>query len=505
MIVLVALGIRLGPVIWSGTLRGVLQLQLLLQEDDGVYFSGAQHLYAGDLPYRDFLFLHPPGMLVLLVPFAGLSDLLTDSWSLAAARLLFVAIGVANTLLVARLLRPFGVVAIVAGAGLYAVWSGSALVERTVLLEPLLNLSVLLVLWLFSRESLNLRRVGLAGALLGSAAAFKIWAGPEVLAVTAWLLLARGWRAAGAWLGGASAAFLLWAGPFFALAPSQMYHQVILDQLQRPAGGVGLALRLRHSVGLDGIPEISERLPPWAFVAAGGLVAAAILIAVWRADPLVRLWALLLTVQAAELVRSPVFFPYYPAFIAPTLCLLVGFSVARAAAALRVPLRRVAFASGFVLFALLAISTVRMPVGQSFPNERASRFASDHRCMWADNPLPLILADANLRQIEAGCELWVDPHGHVVDLTRGSDEGKPVFLRAPTLAPYQAGVRRQLRHSDAALILSTERQPLLAEAEGWDRRTERLFRDRFRPVGREGEYVFWVAASHEQSTGGLHK
>ncbi len=498
MIVLMGLGIRLGPLVWNEGLRGVVAY------DDAVYFSGAQHLVAGDLPYRDFLFLHPPGMLVLLVPFAELSHLVTDSWSLAGAKLFLVAIGVANTVLVARLLRPFGIVAIVAGAGLYAVWSGPALVERTVFLEPVLNLSLLLVLWLFSRNGLTMRVIALAGALLGSAAAFKVWAGPEVLALGGWLLLARGWRGAGAWLATASTAFLIWVGTFFALAPSQMYDQVILDQLQRPASGVGLAARLRLFVGLDGLPQISHRLPDWTFIAAGALVAAAIVVAVWRADPLVRLWALLLTVQVAELLASPIYFSTYTAFAAPTLCLLLGFTVARAAAAVRVPLRRVAFAFGFVLLAVLAISSVRLGAALSFPNEAASRFASVHRCVWAGDPEVLILANANLRQIDAGCEQWVDPYGQVLDLLRNSKPG-PVWLRAPRLAAYQAGVRSQLRHSDAALVDGTPKQEGWAKLQGWNSRTARLFRDRFSLVRREGGFGFWVAAGRDRDTFGPRK
>jgi alpha-1,2-mannosyltransferase len=460
--------------------------------DDAVYFSGAQHLIAGDLPYRDFLFLHPPGILVLLAPFAELSRVMTDSWSFAAAKLFFVAIGVANTVLVARLLRPYGIVAIVAGAGLYAVWSAPAFVERTVYLEPLLNLVLLLVLWLLSRDGVTLRWIALAGALLGSATAIKVWAGPEVLAVAGWLLLVRGWRAAGAWVGGASAAFLLWVGPFFALAPAQMYDQVILDQLQRPAEGFGRVEFVRYFAGLEGLPQISQRLPEWAFVAAAAPVAAAIVVAVWHAEPRVRLWALLLTVQVAELLAFQIHFATYTAFVAPTLCLLVGFTVARAAIALQVPLRRAAFAAGFVILAVLAMSSVRLAAKQlSFPHNVASRFATLHRCVWAREPAILILADANLRQIEGGCEQWVDPYGQILDRLRNSERGAP-FDSAPRLAAYQAEVRGQLRHSDAALVYGTPNQQGLAKLQGWNRGTARLFKDRFRPHRREGELVFWV-------------
>ena len=38
--------------------------------DDGVYYSAATALVHGQLPYRDFLLLQPPGIAVLLAPFA---------------------------------------------------------------------------------------------------------------------------------------------------------------------------------------------------------------------------------------------------------------------------------------------------------------------------------------------------------------------------------------------------------------------------------------------------
>ncbi len=43
--------------------------------DDGVYYAGAAALLSGRMPYEEFVFLHPPGILVLLLPFAELGRL----------------------------------------------------------------------------------------------------------------------------------------------------------------------------------------------------------------------------------------------------------------------------------------------------------------------------------------------------------------------------------------------------------------------------------------------
>lgn len=72
--------------------------------DEGVYFSAASMLLEGVLPYRDFVFVHPPGIVVFLA--------LTSAWThsflgvdgaFALSRWIAAAIGAVNVLLVARL------------------------------------------------------------------------------------------------------------------------------------------------------------------------------------------------------------------------------------------------------------------------------------------------------------------------------------------------------------------------------------------------------------------
>src|SRR5919112_759301 len=69
--------------------------------DDGVYYAGAAALVSGRMPYRDFLFLHPPGILLALSPFAALGAVTSDSVGLAVARVAFWGIGALNAGLVA--------------------------------------------------------------------------------------------------------------------------------------------------------------------------------------------------------------------------------------------------------------------------------------------------------------------------------------------------------------------------------------------------------------------
>src|SRR5262245_8156276 len=99
---LFALLVRLGPPVVIGGIRGIYHY------DDGVYFSAAQHLIAGVLPYRDFVFVHPPGVILLLAPFAALARLIGDNWAFVFARVLITLIGSTSAALVAVLLRRYG-------------------------------------------------------------------------------------------------------------------------------------------------------------------------------------------------------------------------------------------------------------------------------------------------------------------------------------------------------------------------------------------------------------
>src|SRR3954452_3278060 len=71
-IALLAFAARLLPTLHGGGVGGISDY------DEGVYFGGAQALTAGRLPYRDFVLLHPPGIILLLTPFAMLARVVTD-------------------------------------------------------------------------------------------------------------------------------------------------------------------------------------------------------------------------------------------------------------------------------------------------------------------------------------------------------------------------------------------------------------------------------------------
>ena len=76
----VAFTARLLPVVRGGGLTGIIDY------DDGVHFAAAIGLVHGQLPYRDFLLLHPPGIVLVLSPFAGLALVIGEPMAFGGAR-----------------------------------------------------------------------------------------------------------------------------------------------------------------------------------------------------------------------------------------------------------------------------------------------------------------------------------------------------------------------------------------------------------------------------------
>lgn len=81
--------VRLGSVLRGGGLFGRIGY------DGSVYYAAASALARGLLPYRDFLLLHPPGIALLLLPFAALGRLVGDAGGYALARLAWFGLGAA--------------------------------------------------------------------------------------------------------------------------------------------------------------------------------------------------------------------------------------------------------------------------------------------------------------------------------------------------------------------------------------------------------------------------
>ena len=254
-----AFAIRAIPVLTGGGLQG------LHGYDDGVYFGGATALVHGALPYRDFLLLHPPGMVLGLSPFAMLGTLTGDPAAFAVARVSIMVLGAVNAVLVALVAGRYNRLAGFIAGALYAVWSTASNVERTTDLHGPQNTLLLLGLLALARSGrIDPRRAALSGVFLGLAVTVQLWQAVSVVVIVWWVLVrgrGDGWvrlRPAAAYLAGAGIAIGFVCLPFFIAAPEAMIRYLILDQIGRPSVGVDAIDRLRV---LEGFAQ-SAQMPP---------------------------------------------------------------------------------------------------------------------------------------------------------------------------------------------------------------------------------------------------
>ena len=432
-IALLAFVARLLPTLHGGGLGGYDDY------DDGVYFAGSQALIAGRLPYRDFVLLHPPGILLVLSPLAALARLLSDHRAFELARLAFMALGSLNAVLtaaVARRSRLGGPVAAVVAGLLYAVWFPAIEAESTTMLEPLNTLGLLVALLLLYLRPPGAGREFLAGAALGAAAAVKVWGVAPLVVVLLWeLALRRPGSAARVALGAASA-FTVICLPFFLAAPGAMARMVVADQLRRGEVNGAVLDRLSGILGVSPF-QSGARPPGWLLLAAmavmGALVVAGAVID--RAWLLTALLAALVTV----LLQAPAFFDHYAAIAAAPLLILAGAgSAALAAPAVRhlrvrspvspwgrVPV--VAVAVTVVPVTVFACVVVGLHRGSALPGARLRQAAASSRCVTADSPVVLIQMDVLSRDLERGCRVWIDVTGLTYDtLAAWRPNGEPL-------------------------------------------------------------------------------
>lgn len=284
VVVLGAWGLRAAPLLDAGGAFGYP-----VDYDEGVYFAAASLPWRGVWPYRDFTFVHPPGVVLAWAPAALLGLLWDAGVGFAASRHLSVLLGAVNVLLVARLAgRSWGPAAGLVAALVYATYPELVIAERSPLLEPLLNVVALGVMNVWVGSARERPRWAWAGVLCGLAVAVKVIGG---LWGAAALVAHPPRRSARALVGlvlVAAATVALVVGPFVALAPEGFVEQVLLFQLSRPPDGeqsavarlwemlhsrraVGVVLAL-VGLGVAGWRTVAGRAQPVERMAAVGYV-----------------------------------------------------------------------------------------------------------------------------------------------------------------------------------------------------------------------------------------
>jgi alpha-1,2-mannosyltransferase len=347
-----------------------------VEYDDGIYLGTAMRLLHGALPYRDYAFVQPPGIVAIAFPAALAGSLTSQATGLAVARVASMLASTASVALAGRLVRHRG--ALVAGvtSGLLAVYPADVLAARTLLLEPWMNLFVLLAATAAFREGrlASPRRLAWAGVALGCGVAIKYWAAIPALVLLAACLIERPQEAAGALpdlvrpahpvhlvrrrvvavAGGTAAGFAVLVGPFFAAAPAAFVRETVLEQMSRVGQNTPLSLRLAHLTGLVDVLGRNGKVAnsgnaTYSLFAIGAYASTHIVAVGW---PAFAAAALALIVLAAGYLRAPrqrsplewfalatgvlaagailsysAFFYHYPDFPAPWLAIAAGAAV----------------------------------------------------------------------------------------------------------------------------------------------------------------------------------
>jgi len=352
-----ALILRLWMITRNGYFNGITEY------DDGVYLGGSVRLLQGALPYHDFAFVQPPGILLLMAPVALLTKATTTAAAMTVARILTVLASTACIPLAGNLVRYRGVLVTVVTCGILAIYPDDVATAHTVLLEPWMNLLCLLAAnAAFYRGRLaRPGRLAWAGVALGFAAAVKFWAAVPAGVLLVLILLARdqsGARPVRArrtkfYLAGLAAGLIIPVAPFALTAPGAFVRSTLLDQATRAGSYVPVSLRLAHLTGLIDFLNRQGRFSLHAGIhslfAGGGAATtgiasagwlpfgfAAVLVVViavgytWDPNRPSQLeWFALATAALASLaiLGYSAFFYHYPAFPGPWIALTAGGAV----------------------------------------------------------------------------------------------------------------------------------------------------------------------------------
>jgi alpha-1,2-mannosyltransferase len=437
----VAIGLRLFNLLRPGYLTGVTEY------DDGVYLGGSLRLIEGQLPYKDFAFIQPPGIVLLMTPVALVAKIFTTVKGLALARVLTVVASAACVPLAGNLVRYRGTVVTVVTCGVLAVYPGDVTAAHTLLLEPWMNLVCLLAINAAFRRGHLARpgRLAWAGLALGFACSIKFWAAAPAAVLLVICLLHQKDRArrVRAYLLTLAVGFVAPVLPFFASAPMTFIRSTITDQVVREGTPVSIGVRLANLTGLidiidkhgrvslnagaqslysagalAGLGRVSLGWLPWGAAAVlGGAIAAGY---IWQSRRLSELeWLSLATAVlavGAVLVYSA-FFYHYPDFPAPWLALSLGG--ASGALAGHLAWRKIVVGAVAVVLTGVALLQVR----ETFPLQQSTAEGMAHlippgSCLVTDQASLAIAAD-RFAGPPPGCPDIVDSLASTLVLSNG--------------------------------------------------------------------------------------
>ena len=331
--------LSLGLSLWQLTKPGFFSFS-----DSGVYLAASIHLIYRSVPYQDFVFVQPPGIMLIMSPVAIISRIFGSHDGFVVARVLSALVTALNATLLAWLVRHRGRAAMLIAGGGLALLPVASFVSTGVILEPYLIFFVLLgSLTVFpyerARTELSTRRLKSAGLFFGLAALVKLWAFFPFLALV--ICLAPRYRLRVLYMiRSAVVWFVALCLPFYVLAGNKFISQVFVEQLTRRAnvtndgGVIGRLITMTGFSNTSLAPSATEVII--AFAALAAIVALAFTRRA-RQSTVDNYLLVAALVSVGGLLIGPDSYTYYGYFTAPFLLGLLGVSLGR----LSVPIRRV--------------------------------------------------------------------------------------------------------------------------------------------------------------------
>ena len=429
--------------------------------DDGVFFASALRLADGVLPYRDFYFVQPPGLTLLLAPAALLAKVVGTPWGMAIGRILTLLASSACVVLGGLLVRHRGLLAVIMTSGLLAVYPASVTDSHTIFVETWVTLFCLAgAVIVFDRDRLaGGTRLLWGGVTFGFAGAIESWAIVPVLVVLVLGLRKR--KTAAPFAGGVAAGFLVPVLPFAVLAPRQFYQSVIIGALVRYGEPrTSNWTRIQNMTGLTHLRHPGHLVLLLAALALIGFVAGAATAASSMAHrpppPLEWFGLATAALVAAAFMLPPEFFFHFPAFLAPFLALAIALPASRLLT-VSLPLARPAWAgpgpqwaaaglAGLVLasFAVIqARSETTLAPRMGARTVAAARHAIPSGACVLTDQVSFTIAANRFFSAVPGCPQMIDPLATDYALSPGRD-GLNGASRAPAVA---AAMRNAFDHA----------------------------------------------------------
>jgi hypothetical protein len=439
------------------------------------------------LPYRNYDFLQPPGITWLLLPAAAVGRILGDPTGLALARLATISAAAAATVLLGRFVaRSSSPRRGLLAALIYAGAAPALVAGRTAMLEPWLDLALIVAYDRLTRQPLTRRDASIGGVALGLAVTVKAWGLVAAVVLLGWLVLRRprvGGRTLGRVVGFAAGAATVVCLPFFVFAPGRMITDVITTQLGRPVDGTADTF-IRWSQFLAIKPIFAY---PYVPATLATIALALCALGSLRRGALAVLMLGELVAGLLMFALSPPYFYHYGDYLIVPLACVVAFALPSLRPA-RGPVRPLRTAAAWSAVWVLALGGVvqlsaawSQGTAASVNVDALNDLLGPTGCVSADQPVLIELADATSRY----CRPWPDPRGTALaslpDLPpRVSAHFYPYGFR--NVPAFQRGWRAEIAASSLVILTgppcqaSTDWTPVLCQE----------FKREFRYVGSAG-------------------